>query len=303
MKYAQIVKATNDVIAEYSGIRLTIRQIYYRLVSPPYQLFANNIKSYKSLVNLLTKAREKGDVDWRKIEDRRRHIIGGEEGYWNPKDFVGRWMSALRELGDYYARRRWSTQPKYLEVWVEKEALASLFEQASSDWKVYVFPTVGYSSLTMFMEAVTRFAKIPKPITVLDFRDHDPSGIDMTRDVQERLERYGADVEIKRIALTIDQVKELDLAPNPTKIADTRTPKYVELYGDECWELDAYPPDQLSKLIYDSIAQEIDTEEWEAAGDLEKKEKEKIQEALSESDDLIDEIEENLTDAFKDEED
>jgi len=297
MKYGQIVKSTNAVIAEYN-FRLTIRQIYYRLVSPPYQLFPNVMKSYKSLVQLLTKARERGDVDWTKIEDRRRSTSGGESGYANPQEFVNGWMDAMNKLDEYYDRKRWATQPKYIEAWVEKEALASLFERASSEWRVVVFPTVGYSSLTMFMEAVVRFSKIDKKIAILDFRDHDPSGIDMTRDVQNRLRKYGSFVTIKRIALTIDQVKELNLASNPTKIADTRTPRYVDMYGDQCWELDAYPPDKLSELVNSSVKDEIDMKKWNASIKLEKREKKQMHDIL-EGNEEVEKLRKDLLDAFE----
>jgi hypothetical protein len=295
LKYRDLVNTVRQVIAEYPGLRLTIRQIYYRLVSPPYQIFANTPRNYKNLVAMLTKARERDDIDWRSIEDRRRGTIGGESGYSSPEAFIRIWAGdVMRNLDRYYARRRWSTQPKYVEVWVEKEALASLFEQAAGRWGVIVFPTVGYSSLTMFMEAVSRFSKIEKPIVILDFRDHDPSGLDMTRDVEDRLTSYGGKVQVKRVALTIDQVRRLNLAPNPTKKADTRTPRYLQQYGDQCWELDAYPPNLLSQLVAESIQSEVDLKLWEEVETLETEDKKRIKTACEQAGGLIDELEQTL---------
>lgn len=265
-----IVAAVNKIVQEYR-IRLTIRQIYYRLVSPPYQLFPNTLRSYKNLIAILTRARETGEVDWTRIEDRRRHWSGGETGDDSPESFLDQWESRLEDLELYYSQNRWGTQDKLVQVWVEKEALASLFEQAAQRWGVRVFPTVGYSSLTMFMEAVSGFKRTKKKIMILDFRDHDPSGVDMTRDAYDRLAQYAAlmgdpalahRIEVKRIALTIEQVQSLGLASNPTKLADSRSPAYVAQYGDECWELDAYPPDDLSELVSKSVEAEIDMDAW-----------------------------------------
>jgi len=265
------IQAVNQVIQEYS-FRLTVRQIYYRLVSPPYQLWPNTLRSYKNLVSVLTTARERKDVDWRRIEDRRRSTSGGESGANDPSEFLDSWEWRLENLERFYTQNRWSTQDKQVEVWVEKEALAALFEQATQDLGVVVFPTVGYSSLTSFMESVERFGRSDKEIIVLDFRDHDPSGVDMSRDVEDRLKLYarilgrpevGDRLTVKRCALTIEQVHAFNLAPNPTKKADSRTAAYQTLYGNDCWELDAYPPDELQKLIQEKVKAEIDTEAWD----------------------------------------
>ncbi len=262
MEYEQIVKATNQVLKEYN-IRLTIRQIYYRLVSPPFQIFPNNLKSYKAFDRHLTRARENYAVDWRAIEDRRRNTIGGEPKltFESPQEYI-EWL--LQDIQDntYYDKLYWAEQPKSVEVWIEKEALGTLALQACKEYKVIVFPSVGYSSFTKIMEAITRFPK-NKETVILYFGDHDPSGIDMGRDLTSRLENYGAeDFELRRIALTIDQVQQLGLASNPTKIADSRAPSYVEQFGDACWELDAVPPNLLQQWVRDAVESEVDDVAW-----------------------------------------
>lgn len=77
---------------------------------------------------------------------------------------------------------------------------------------------------------------------ILHLGDHDPSGIDMTRDISDRLELFGADVEVKRIALNWDQIDEFTPPPNPAKLSDSRAGAYIAEYGDESWELDALEP-------------------------------------------------------------
>jgi len=95
----------------------------------------------------------------------------------------------------------------------------------------------------------------------------------MTEDLQTRFDRYADDleIEVKRIALTIDQVKKHSLIPNPTKRVDSRSAKYVAQYGDQCWELDAIPPDELQKLVTSAIKQHIDPSRWNAALEREQK--------------------------------
>ncbi len=283
MEYEQIVKATNQILKEYN-IRLTIRQIYYRLVSPPFQIFPNNIRSYKAFDRHLTRAREKYAVDWRAIEDRRRNTIGGEQGlfFQSPKHYLD-WLLKDLEDSKYYKHRYWDNQPKSVEVWIEKEALGTLALQACKEYKVIVFPSVGYSSFTKIMEAISRFPK-DKETVILYFGDHDPSGIDMGRDLTSRLEDYGAgDFELRRIALTIEQVQQLGLASNPTKIADSRAPSYVEQFGDACWELDAVPPNLLQQWVKEAVASEVDAVAWNETQELIETEKELIDLALSQS--------------------
>jgi hypothetical protein len=277
MRYAEIVKATNEILAQYA-VRLTVRQIYYRLISPPYQLFENLAKNYKAFDRLLTKARERGDVDWRRIEDRARTTIGGEEGYSNPEEFFDRMLSIDPA---WYSRRLWENQPECVEVWVEKDALASLVSEVASRWGVLTFPTRGYPSLTHLMEAIERFEEAGKPVEILHFADHDPSGINMTEDLKRRLELYGAEgVSVERVALTHDQVQSLGLAPNPTKRADSRTPAYLAEFGDRCWELDALPPNELQTVVRQAIEKHIDRDLWAEGLDLAQREGEAIARAI-----------------------
>lgn len=269
-------------LGEYS-VRLTVRQIYYRLISPPYQLFANTATNYKSFDKVVTKARERKEIDWKRIEDRARGIIGGEkDAFGSPEDYVEWLFINLSE--DYYERSRWNDQPNYVEVWVEKDALSALFRTAAKPYRTVVFPSRGYSSFTKVMEALERFPE-HKRITVLHFGDHDPSGLDMSRDIGSRLNDYSRSYQngglvVKRVALDIDQVRALNLPSNPTKKADSRARDYVGRYGDACWELDAVAPDTLSQWVKEAVEREIDMTTWKAAEEKAKEERNRIRQAL-----------------------
>jgi len=283
MKYEEIVNATNEVLDQYE-MRLTVRQIYYRLISPPYQLFENKVSKYKYFDKILTKARECGDIDWNRIEDRTRTTLGGEnEGLYfdSPWNYIEWLISEINEK--YYEKRMWEAQPQWVEVWVEKDALSALFAEVTSQYNVITFPCRGYSSHTKIREAIERFPR-DKPVKILHFSDHDPSGLDMTRDMARRFKEYAdIDITIKRIGLTIDQVRELDLSPNPTKRADPRQKRYLQEYGDECWELDAVPPDELKQMILTAIESEIDFDAWESKREEIEEEQAAIRVAISNS--------------------
>jgi len=262
MKYGEVIPLVNRVLNEYA-MPLTVRQIFYRLISPPYQAFENTRSNYKQLDRILTRARERGDINWRRIEDRARELIGGDYGHESPDD----WLRGRLHLfdADLYTKPMWTNQPVRVEVWVAKDALSRLFADVAGEFNVAVFPSRGYSSYTKVKEAIEdRFNEVDELIYVLHFADHDPTGLDLTDDLERRFHKYGAEnVAIERVALNIDQVRKYKLAPNPTKKADPRTEWYIEQFGDQCWELDALDPRELQRLIREAIEAHIDKEAWE----------------------------------------
>lgn len=264
-------------------------------MSPPYQLFGNTLNNYKQFDNVLTHAREKGDVDWTRIQDLERTLLGGEGSTFSTRSEYADWVFNMVSER-FFDRSYWDKQPGYIEVWVEKKGLGSLFEQALDGLRVHVFPSRGYSSLTKIMEAIERFPK-DKPVKILHFADHDPSGLDMTEDLAKRLASYSGlwdekekglgfrktsyEIEVKRVALGIGQVRSLNLPSNPTKAADARSPGYLALYGDRCWELDAIPPLELQRWVREAVEAEIDRGAWEAVRRRVEEDKDRIGEALS----------------------
>jgi hypothetical protein len=282
LNYASVVEATNKIIAQYD-VRLTVRQIYYRLISPPFQLFANKLSNYKGFDKILTRAREKGEVNWRKIEDRSRTTIGGDSGFDSPELFTDAMIVWTKRAWENYTRPAWKDQSKYVEVWVEKDALATLVSNVADGFRVLTYPSRGYSSFTRVMEAIEdRFEEVPedRSLTLIHLTDHDPSGLDMTRDVERRIREYWGSsdrVEIERVALTFEQVKKFDLAPNPTKMADPRSQNYHAQYGNQCWELDALPPDALEKIVKLAILKHIDAGTWDANMEQIDREKKQLQ--------------------------
>jgi hypothetical protein len=132
-----------------------------------------------------------------------------------------------------------------------------VLEQVCRRLDVPYYSCRGYSSQTGLYDAgkrllrAERSGKIPH---IVHLGDHDPSGIDMTRDIDERLEMFvGQPVEVHRIALNYDQVQEFNPPPNPAKMTDSRASGYVERFGRTSWELDALPPNVIDRLITDQV--------------------------------------------------
>ena len=173
-----------------------------------------------------------------------------------------------------------------VEVWVEKEALAGVIQLPAERWRCPWFCCRGYVSQSEQHAAAKRFEHRQETrgqrTVVIHLGDHDPSGIDMTRDIYDRASMFtwaGGYVEVRRIALNMDQVDEQQPPPNPAKLTDSRVGAYLARYGDESWELDALNPRYLDRIIDDEIRSIVDYEAFERVLNREEEAKQRIQKA------------------------
>jgi hypothetical protein len=243
---------------EAQGFIMTVRQLYYQFVARG--LLENTFNNYKCLSVVVDDARVAGLIDWDLIEDRTRSLR--THASWDsPEDMI-------RDDAVQYAEDIWDNQLYRPEVWIEKAALLGVIKPICRQYRVPYFATIGNNSQSDMREAGERFkdhiAKGCIPV-VLHLADHDPNGIDMTRDIRERLLMFaGEEIEVRRIALTMKQVVEYNPPPNFVKESDNHTAKYRLTFGtDECWELDALSPPVLANLIRDELDGMIDVEQWE----------------------------------------
>jgi hypothetical protein len=211
------------------------------------------------LGNIVNDARLAGLLDWNYIVDRTRNLRG-----------LSHWAtpSSVIDSAAYgYMTDRWANQAHRVEVWIEKDALVGVIAGACNRLDVPFFSCRGYTSQSELWGAARRLASYDRlgqdPI-VIHLGDHDPSGIDMTRDISDRLALFGAKVEVRRIALNMDQVEAYSPPPNPAKLTDARANGYITRYGNESWELDALDPATLDALITATIDDYRDPEQWEA---------------------------------------
>lgn len=260
------IRRANDIIHEYEsqGMPMSLRQLYYQLVARG--CIENSGKSYDRLGDLISDGRMAGLVSWTAIVDRNRNLMGFQT-FASPQAAVW-WMAE-----DKYKMDLWAGQPFRPEVWVEKAALEGVVGSICDELRVDFFSCRGYNSQSEQWRAGRRFAgyagKGQRPI-VFHLGDHDPSGLDMTRDNRDRLSLFaGAPVQVVRLALNMSQVEELRPPPNPAKVTDPRARDYVAEFGSESWELDALDPAYLHQLIRDAVLRLRNEELWDAALKLE----------------------------------
>jgi len=254
-----------EILKDYrrQGYVLTVRQLYYQFVSK--DLLENNEKNYKMLISTITKARLAGLISWHAIEDRNRGAVTyrSEESEENV-------LSGI-EYGLSYDH--WARQEHYVEVWVEKDALSSVIEKPCGKYGVPYLACKGYLSASEMWRAGQRFEKAiedGKKCVIIHLGDHDPSGLDMTRDNQERMNLFTQNmgVDLRRIALNIDQIEQYAPPPNPAKVTDSRSVDYIKQYGNKSWELDALEPKVIDALITKEIKGMIDQDRWDMVTEM-----------------------------------
>lgn len=277
----QVIHAANQVISAYQakGYDLTLRQLYYQFIAkdllPDSRIDSaynaknglppdtkNTEKNYKWLGGVLDDGRMVGIIDWDAIVDRTRNLR--ENSHWeNPAEIV-------HACAEQFRVNLWENQDVMVEVFIEKDALIGVIENVCQENDVPYFSCRGYISQSEMwraaQRAIMRDRTYGQRTIILHLGDHDPSGLDMTRDIQDRFGIFGAgNVEIRRLALNMNQVEEQTPPPNPAKNSDSRFQSYTEKYGDDCWELDALEPEYLEELIQEEIDDIRNEEIWNEA--------------------------------------
>jgi hypothetical protein len=266
----ELIEICDQIIDDYQGqgLRLTLRQLYYQCVSR--NIIPNEEKSYKNLGSLVSDARLAGLLDWDAIEDRVRVPRV-------PLEF-----NSIQERVKYAIRNyrlpRWADQDTYCELWVEKDALAGVLAPIASEFHVTLMVNRGYSSQSAMYESAIRFNEHENKYRYLFYLgDHDPSGEDMVRDVDDRLRMFGVqDLNVQKIALNMDQIRRYRPPPNPAKLSDSRAQAYIAKFGTSSWEVDALPPEVLAKLIRKTLEEVVDREKMDAVIQKEETDKAKL---------------------------
>ena len=226
---------------------MTVRQVYYQLVSQG--------------VIEKTEAEYKGTVCRLLVQMRKDHLI--------PFDYIAdntRWMrkptthdslsEMLRITKETYRRALWSNQDAYVEVWLEKDALAGVLVEETAEWDVPLMVTRGYPSLSFLHSAAEVIAEQQKPCYLYYLGDWDPSGVDIPRKVEAGIREYAPDIDLyfERIAVTEEQITELGLPTRPTKKTDSRAKRFT----GESVEVDAIPSATLRTMVNRKITAHID---------------------------------------------
>lgn len=267
-----LIEKCNEIISIYmgQGLKLTLRQLYYQLVSR--NIIPNEERAYKNLSTLVSDGRLCGEIDWDAIEDRIR--IPSIPSEWeNIADLV---ESALYS----YRLPRWENQEFYIELWVEKDALAGVLKPIAKEYHITLMVNRGYSSQSAMYESSLRLIdQNDREQIILYLGDFDPSGEDMVRDIQDRMYMFGAKARIEKVALTLGQVRKYNPPPNPAKLTDPRSMEFIARYGASSWEVDAIDPTELRHIIVSEIEAHLDMDLMNKIKAREEEDKKMLQEA------------------------
>ncbi len=268
----KVIETANAIITEYQaqGFELTLRQLYYQFVAR--DLIANTSKSYDNLGNIINDARLAGLVDWLAIVDRTREMK--KNSHWNsPREIV-------EAVAAQYQIDKWEGQKYRPEIWIEKDALVGVVERIASELDVPYFSCRGYTSQSEMWVAGQRLIEWRDagytPV-IIHLGDHDPSGIDMSRDIEDRLSLFMDEpCEVRRIALNMNQVRKYNPPPNPAKLTDSRCGSYIQTHGSSSWELDALDPKVIAALIRKEIESILNAEKFDDRAAQQARERKKL---------------------------
>jgi len=256
-KSARLIACISRILEEHKQYgKLTVRQVYYQLVTRG--VIENSAKSYHRYDRHLTTGRKGGVIPWDAFEDRARMFYREPSPRYDimaesdPKDALKSWFRyALNpKISEEYNLSRWEDQPHYVELWIEKDALAGFLSPLCETLGVGLVVSRGYTSYTFKQEAIKRFKERDEeqsPV-LLYLGDLDPSGYDIYRCLEDEIKNEIDDAVVKRIGLNVGDVNQYNLVPNIIKEGDTRTEKFKGFFpelGNNVYELDALPPGEL----------------------------------------------------------
>ena len=252
---------------------ITLRGLMYRVVSAGW-LPSTDHQHYARLGRVMTALREAGVVPFHWIVDNVRSTD-------KPSSWAG-----LADFADTvrraYRKDFWAQLPEYVHVIAEKDAIAGVLAPVTREYDVALSPIRGYVSLSFAHEIAQTWNRIAKPVFAYYLGDFDASGFDLERDVRDKLTRYcNRPFEWQRLGVNRDDFAAFNLIPLEAKTQDKRYARFVAAHGDECAELDALPATELRRRVEEAITAHIDQERWGRLMDVERLEKESIDQLAS----------------------
>jgi hypothetical protein len=251
----------------------TVRGNMYLLVSHGW-LPDTGKRSYRVIQRLLNRLRLRGTIKFEWVVDNVRSTI--KPSSWSGlEDFA----ETCREA---YRKSFWPHMPDYIEVIVEKDTVAGKVAPVTREYDVALHPLRGYSSTSFAWGIVKGWERISKPITIYYIGDHDPSGRDLEREIQQKIKRIskGREFTWKRLAVNPEQFDEFNIIPLKPKKGDKRWPKFEKQFGWECAEVEAIPASDLRAMVRQAIESHIPQGQWQRLQEIERLEREQWQEAM-----------------------
>lgn len=162
---------------------------------------------------------------------------------------------ALQETARLYRKALWDDADCYVEIWLEKDALAGVVLPVTALYDVPLMVARGYASLSFLHVAAELIATLDVPAFIYHLGDFDPSGVNAGNKIGETLAQMApaAELYFERLAVTPDQIRKCNLPTRPTKPSDSRS----KGFGKISVELDAIPPNYLRDLAQEAIERHL----------------------------------------------
>jgi hypothetical protein len=228
-------EALLDIVSEMRP--MTVRQVFYQ--ATVRNIVEKSETGYTKVQTDLVEMRKDGSLPYSWLADTTR---------WQrrPRTFNSV-QDALDDTARFYRKSLWADADAYVEIWLEKDALAGVVMPVTSMYDVPLMVARCYASLSFLHSAAVQIVDIDKPTYIYHLGDFDPSGVNAGEKIEQTLKEMApdADISFMRIGVTPEQISDWKLPSRPTKSSDSRS----KGFGDVSVELDAIPPDRLRMLV------------------------------------------------------
>jgi hypothetical protein len=267
----EVIRRRIDLLTIVADMKpMTVRQVFYQ--ATVRNVVEKSEAGYNKVQTDLVQMRRSGVLPYDWLADNTR---------WQrrPRTYNGV-QAALDDTARFYRKSLWADADAYVEIWLEKDALAGVIIPVTSMYDVPLMVARGYASLSFLHSAAEYIGEIDVPTYIYHFGDFDPSGVNAGEKIEQTLREMAPEAEIhfERVAVTPEQIDQWNLPTRPTKISDSRS----KGFGDISVELDAIPPEELRELVQIVIEQHLPKRQFEILKAAEASEREIIRRLVGE---------------------
>ena len=247
----QVEQRRADLLQIVYGARpCTVRQVFYQ--ATVRGIVEKSEAGYGKVQHDLVLMRRADELPYNWLADNTR---------WQrkPRTFDGV-ADAVTQTAKFYRKALWTHADCYVEIWLEKDALAGVVLPITDLYDVPLMVARGYASLSFLHSAAEDINELDVPTYIYHLGDYDPSGVNAGEKIEETLREMAPDAEIhfERLAVNPSQIQAWDLPTRPTKISDSRS----KGFGEISVELDAIDPERLRALVRAAIEQHLPAEQY-----------------------------------------
>jgi hypothetical protein len=163
---AEVEQRRRDLFAIVEAMKpMTVRQVFYQATVRGIVEKAES--GYDKVQADLTIMRRKGDLPYDWLADNTR---------WQrkPRTFDSV-EQALQDTARFYRKSLWADADCYVEIWLEKDALAGVVYPVTSMYDVPLMVARGYASLSFLFGAAQYINTLDVPTYIYHLGDFDPS--------------------------------------------------------------------------------------------------------------------------------